>query len=135
VKMKPKFPTKIPLGKIKRIVQMDEEIGKVSNETLYLMEKSVEIFVKEIMEKTLAVTQSQNQKTITPLHLKTCAQTETLFDFLSDIMESVGVQNEVKRKLQTKKENKKEIKKRKYVDEEEDLQSSEETSQPEEHLL
>lgn len=46
---------------------MDEEIGKLKEETMNLIVKSVDLFVRELAKKSVET--AQGESPITPLHL------------------------------------------------------------------
>eukprot|EP00128_Syssomonas_multiformis_P018801 Colp12_sorted_trinity150504_noHs@7070 len=87
-KMK-KFRTRFPMARIKKIMQSDDEVGKVSVSAPVLISKALEMFLESILEKTCEYTRARNGKLITGGHVKECIQKEPQFDFLSDLVKNV----------------------------------------------
>ncbi|XP_056156589.1 dr1-associated corepressor isoform X2 [Lampris incognitus] len=74
---KKKYNARFPPARIKKIMQTDEEIGKVA--------AAVPVII------SCQVTQSRNAKTMTTSHLKQCIEREHQFDFLKDLVAAVPV--------------------------------------------
>ncbi|KAL6259255.1 hypothetical protein P5V15_009174 [Pogonomyrmex californicus] len=64
---KKKYNARFPAGRIKKIMQTDEEVGKVAQ----------------------AITSAKNAKTLSPSHMKQCILSESRFDFLKDLVKSL----------------------------------------------
>ena len=68
--MKRRGGEKLPLNKIKRIMQANRDIGKIQNGTPQLIGWAVEGFIEDLTKKAAAlVVQNQDAK-ITPSHVK-----------------------------------------------------------------
>uniref|UniRef100_A0A8C8RB32 Dr1-associated corepressor n=1 Tax=Pelusios castaneus TaxID=367368 RepID=A0A8C8RB32_9SAUR len=77
------------LARIKKIMQTDEEIGKVAAAVPVIISRALELFLESLLKKACQVTQSRNAKTMTTSHLKQCIELEQQFDFLKDLVASV----------------------------------------------
>ncbi|KAB1251582.1 Dr1-associated corepressor [Camelus dromedarius] len=97
---KKKYNARFPPARIKKIMQTDEEIGKVaaavpviicilSGAARFKGARALELFLESLLKKACQVTQSRNAKTMTTSHLKQCIELEQQFDFLKDLVASV----------------------------------------------
>ncbi|KAL7978243.1 hypothetical protein Chor_014782 [Crotalus horridus] len=76
-------------ARIKKIMQTDEEIGKVAAAVPVIISRALELFLESLLKTACHVTQSRNAKTMTTTHLKQCIEQEQQFDFLKDLVASV----------------------------------------------
>ncbi|XP_078458569.1 dr1-associated corepressor isoform X1 [Lampetra planeri] len=76
-------------ARIKKIMQTDEEVGKVAAAVPVIISRALELFLESLLTKACQVTQSRNAKTMTTSHLKQCIEAEQQFDFLKDLVSSV----------------------------------------------
>ncbi|KAG1925046.1 dr1-associated corepressor [Pimephales promelas] len=86
---KKKYNARFPPARIKKIMQTDEEIGKVAAAVPVIISRALELFLDSLLTKACHVTQSRNAKTMTTSHLKQCIELEQQFDFLKDLVASV----------------------------------------------
>ncbi|XP_038267680.1 dr1-associated corepressor isoform X2 [Dermochelys coriacea] len=86
---KKKYNARFPPARIKKIMQTDEEIGKVAAAVPVIISRALELFLESLLRKACQVTQSRNAKTMTTSHLKQCIELEQQFDFLKDLVASV----------------------------------------------
>ncbi|XP_071962259.1 uncharacterized protein [Antedon mediterranea] len=86
---KKKFNARFPPARIKKIMQTDEDIGKVSQAVPVLISKALEIFLEALVKKSHEKTKARNAKTMTRSHIKQCIENESKFDFLKDLVEGV----------------------------------------------
>ncbi|XP_069015236.1 dr1-associated corepressor isoform X4 [Embiotoca jacksoni] len=56
-------------ARIKKIMQTDEEIGKVAAAVPVIISRALELFLESLLTKACQVTQSRNAKTMTTSHL------------------------------------------------------------------
>jgi histone H3/H4 len=56
-------------ARIKKIMQSDEEVGKVAQAVPVIISRALELFVHSLLKKAEAVTAARNAKTLTPSHL------------------------------------------------------------------
>ena len=83
--MKTKFPT----ARIKRIMQADEEVGKVAQQTPIAVGKALELFMISMVSKSAEVAKEKGQRRVTAQMLKQVAETDEQFDFLHEIVGKV----------------------------------------------
>eukprot|EP01100_Stratorugosa_tubuloviscum_P012460 TRINITY_DN593_c1_g5_i1.p1 TRINITY_DN593_c1_g5~~TRINITY_DN593_c1_g5_i1.p1 ORF type:complete len:129 (-),score=39.51 TRINITY_DN593_c1_g5_i1:147-533(-) len=106
---KKKLNTKFPMARIKKIMQSDEDIGKIALAGPVLMSRCVELFIKDFVEKSVEIAREQKYSVITPAHLKLCVEKHNLFDFLQTIIDehaessTKSVKNSSKKKGRAKK--------------------------------
>uniref|UniRef100_A0A3P9JF13 Dr1-associated corepressor n=1 Tax=Oryzias latipes TaxID=8090 RepID=A0A3P9JF13_ORYLA len=86
---KKKYNARFPPARIKKIMQTDEEIGKVAAAVPVIISRALELFLESLLTKACQVTQSRNAKTMTMSHLKQCIELEQQFDFLKDLVATV----------------------------------------------
>ena len=77
---KPKFAP----GRIKKMMQEDDEIGRVAAAALPVVGKSIESFARDLITKAAAISEKDEdaKKTLAAAHIKQCVEAEPLFDFL-----------------------------------------------------
>ncbi|KAF3938204.1 hypothetical protein ABW19_dt0203122 [Dactylella cylindrospora] len=78
--------TKFPVARIKRIMQADEDVGKVAQVTPVIVSKALELFMVSLVTKAADQAKSRGSKRITAGHLKAAVNNEEQFDFLSEII-------------------------------------------------
>ncbi|KAL4450166.1 hypothetical protein ABPG77_010835 [Micractinium sp. CCAP 211/92] len=76
-------------ARIKRMMQSDEDVGKVAKASPVLIAKALDIFLASIVEGAAAIAESRGAKMLTASHLKAHIQGEVLLDFLRDTVEGV----------------------------------------------
>ncbi|KAM5540041.1 hypothetical protein V8D89_006181 [Ganoderma adspersum] len=81
--------TKFPVARIKRIMQKDEEVGKVAQATPVVISKALELFLAMIVEEASNVTIDRGSKRVEAYHLKHAIDTVDMLDFLKEIVEAV----------------------------------------------
>ncbi|XP_037531115.1 dr1-associated corepressor [Nematolebias whitei] len=86
---KKKYNARFPPARIKKIMQTDEEIGKVAAAVPVIISRALELFLESLLTKACQVTQARNAKTMTTSHLKHCIELEQQFDFLKDLVATV----------------------------------------------
>ncbi|WFC94985.1 hypothetical protein MBRA1_001624 [Malassezia brasiliensis] len=81
--------SKFPIARIKRIMQADEDVGKVAQATPVVISKALELFMQDIVACSVEHTRKSGGKRVAPYHLKRATQTNETFDFLKDIVDKV----------------------------------------------
>ncbi|KAJ7119514.1 histone-fold-containing protein [Mycena epipterygia] len=81
--------TKFPVARIKRIMQKDEEVGKVAQATPIVISKALELFLGLIIDEASKVTVERGSKKVEAYHLKHAVDTTEMLDFLKEIVEAV----------------------------------------------
>ncbi|XP_028160289.1 DNA polymerase epsilon subunit C [Ostrinia furnacalis] len=86
---KRKYNARFPAGRIKKIMQTDEEVGKVAQAVPIIISRTLELFVESLLSKAMQVTMARNAKTLSPSHVKQCILGESRFDFLRDLVKNI----------------------------------------------
>ncbi|KAF9025076.1 histone-fold-containing protein [Hymenopellis radicata] len=81
--------TKFPVARIKKIMQKDDEVGKVAQATPIVISKALELFLGLIVEEAHKVTAARGSKKVEAYHLKHAVETTEMLDFLKEIVEAV----------------------------------------------
>ncbi|KAI5849100.1 DNA polymerase-like protein epsilon subunit C [Tricharina praecox] len=82
--------TKFPVARIKRIMQADEDVGKVAQVTPVVVNKALELFMISLCDKASEEARLRNSKRITAGHLKQAILHVEQFDFLADIIQKIA---------------------------------------------
>ncbi|KAK6197681.1 NADH-cytochrome b5 reductase [Pestalotiopsis sp. IQ-011] len=97
--------TKFPTARIKRIMQADEEVGKVAQQTPIAVGKALELFMVQIVGKSADVAKDKNSKRITAQMLKQAVEGNPQWDFLQEIVAKVSEKEEKEPKGKKASEN------------------------------
>ena len=81
--------TKFPVARIKKIMQKDEEVGKVAQATPIVISKALELFLGLLVQESSKVTQNRGSKKVEAYHLKHAVDTTEILDFLKEIVQAV----------------------------------------------
>ncbi|XP_055342823.1 uncharacterized protein LOC129591261 [Paramacrobiotus metropolitanus] len=81
-----KFKTRFPPARIKKIMQTDEEVGKLSCAVPVIVSKSVELFTEILLHKSGEIALGRGARTLSIDHIKQCVEQEHKFDFLREIV-------------------------------------------------
>ncbi|KAL2156537.1 hypothetical protein VTH82DRAFT_1282 [Thermothelomyces myriococcoides] len=81
--------TKFPTARIKRIMQADEEVGKVAQQTPIAVGKALELFMVALVTKSAEVARQRNSKRVSAQMLKQVVEGDDQWDFLRDIVSKV----------------------------------------------
>ncbi|KAL4891795.1 histone-fold-containing protein [Aspergillus ambiguus] len=81
--------TKFPVARIKRIMQADEDVGKVAQVTPIAVSKALELFMISLVTKAAKEAKDRNSKRVTASHLKQAVAKDDVLDFLADIIAKV----------------------------------------------
>ncbi len=81
--------TKFPVARIKRIMQADEDVGKVAQATPTAVSKALELFMINIITKAAHEASARQSKRVTAAHLKQAVLADEGLDFLVEIVEKV----------------------------------------------
>ncbi|KAK2192450.1 hypothetical protein NP493_31g05022 [Ridgeia piscesae] len=80
---------RFPPARIKKIMQKDEDVGKVASPVPIIISRALELFIESLLSKTNEVTTARKAKTLTTSHIKSIILSETTFDFLKDLVTDV----------------------------------------------
>ncbi|KAM5345451.1 hypothetical protein ACJ41O_011313 [Fusarium nematophilum] len=86
--------TKFPTARIKRIMQADEEVGKVAQQTPIAVGKALELFMIQLVTKSADVAREKGSKRVTAPMLKQVVETDEQWDFLREIVSRVENEKE-----------------------------------------
>ncbi|KAK3332511.1 hypothetical protein B0T19DRAFT_105137 [Cercophora scortea] len=81
--------TKFPTARIKRIMQADEEVGKVAQQTPIAVGKALEMFMVNLVTKSADVAREKNSKRVSAQMLKQVVESDDQWDFLREIVSRV----------------------------------------------
>ena len=59
----------LPLARIKKIMQSDEEVGKVAAPVPVIISRALELFTETLLMRAKKVTAQRGARTLTPSHL------------------------------------------------------------------
>ncbi|CAH2053902.1 unnamed protein product [Thlaspi arvense] len=76
-------------ARIKKIMQADEDVGKIALAVPVLVSKSLELFLQDLCDRTYEITLERGAKTVSSLHLKHCVERYNVFDFLREVVSKV----------------------------------------------
>ena len=80
--------TRFPLARIKKIIQKNEEIGKIAHSVPFLIAKGLEHFLEDILMKVKEDFPMTNEK-LGPSHLKEVVKKHPSCEFLAEIFKEV----------------------------------------------
>uniref|UniRef100_A0A3Q7F6H9 Transcription factor CBF/NF-Y/archaeal histone domain-containing protein n=1 Tax=Solanum lycopersicum TaxID=4081 RepID=A0A3Q7F6H9_SOLLC len=105
--MRKKLDTRFPAARIKKIMQADEDVGKIAMAVPVLVSKALELFLQDLCDRTYDITLRRGAKTVNSLHFPTqnlkpvsgnpyatyerkhCVQSYNVFDFLREVVSKV----------------------------------------------
>ncbi|KAH9961782.1 histone-fold-containing protein [Russula dissimulans] len=82
--------TKFPVARIKKIMQKDEEVGKVAQATPIVISKALELFLQLVVDEAARVTTARGSKKVEAYHLKHAIEKTEMLDFLKELVEGVS---------------------------------------------
>lgn len=82
---KKKKTTVFPVSRLKKIMQSNENVGKISASVPVVASKAVELFLKEFVELCVEEMKSKEGKRVTNTHLITVVKSNPKFKFLENI--------------------------------------------------
>lgn len=87
---KKKYNARFPAGRIKKIMQMDDDVGKIAHAVPVVISRSVELFVNSLLNHTANITREKNAKTVSLSHTKQCILNVQKFEFLKDLVKNIA---------------------------------------------
>ncbi|PLW23590.1 hypothetical protein PCASD_11393 [Puccinia coronata f. sp. avenae] len=81
--------SRFPVARIKKIMQADEDVGKVAQATPLLVSKAVELFMQSLVEAAVLEAERRGSRKVQAYHLKQAIQITPAFDFLKDIVAKI----------------------------------------------
>lgn len=82
-----KIKTHFPLARIKKIMQSDEDIGKVAQATPIIVGRALECFMINLLQVSIGEARKSGVKRISASHIKQAVESTENFDFLMDAVE------------------------------------------------
>ncbi|CAJ0589961.1 unnamed protein product [Cylicocyclus nassatus] len=82
---------KIQPTRIKKVMQSDEEIGRMVASVPVAIGRAMEHFAEKFLQAAAQATQMSNSRTLTPAHMKQAMMANPHFHFLADIFKEVAV--------------------------------------------
>lgn len=86
---KKKYDARFSPSRIKKIMQSDEEVGKIGSSVPLIMSKALEMFIESLLKEASAVTKSRNSRTLTTADLKTAVNRKEEFVILRDLLATI----------------------------------------------
>ncbi|XP_074603072.1 negative cofactor 2 alpha [Brevipalpus obovatus] len=86
---KKKYNCRFPPARIKKIMQADEEVGKVAAVVPLIISRALELFVEALLTESSKITIARSARTLTPPHLKACISSNSQFSFLKDFVSTI----------------------------------------------
>ncbi|GAB1601671.1 dr1-associated corepressor-like [Argonauta hians] len=86
---KKKYNARFPPARIKKIMQTDEEVGKVAAAVPVIISRALELFIESLILKSSKTTQTRQARTLTTAHIKQTIESEKKFDFLRDLVVNI----------------------------------------------
>ncbi|TGZ58447.1 hypothetical protein CRM22_009646 [Opisthorchis felineus] len=84
-----KFTARFPTTRIKKIMQLDEEIGKLAATVPPVVSRALELFMEELVSQAYDLTATRNSRTISPSCIKHVIDSNPTFDFLRNLVMDV----------------------------------------------
>ncbi len=84
-----KGTTAFPIARIKKIMQSDDDVGKIATNTPALVGKALECLMEDLLRDSAAVALQRRAKTLTPSHIKASVGGRAQFDFLRPLVANV----------------------------------------------
>ncbi|XKL63492.1 hypothetical protein PGB90_005856 [Kerria lacca] len=89
---KKKYNARFPAGRIKKIMQMDDDVGKIAHAVpvvIYILLSSSIFYISKSIIYTANITRERNAKTLSLTHTKHCILKEQKFDFLKELVKNI----------------------------------------------
>ncbi|KAF6772723.1 hypothetical protein AHF37_07688 [Paragonimus kellicotti] len=83
---KRKFTARFPTTRIKKIMQLDEDIGKVTATVPPVVSRALELFMEQLITRAYALTANKNSRTISPSCIKHIIDQDETFSFLRNLV-------------------------------------------------
>ncbi|GAA5866332.1 hypothetical protein JCM3774_006618 [Rhodotorula dairenensis] len=80
---------RFPLARIKKMIQQDEDVGKVAQATPIVVSKALELFLASLVSSCVKDAESRASTKLTPYGLKRAVNSTAMLDFCADIVESI----------------------------------------------
>lgn len=81
-----RIKTHFPAARIKKIMQSDEDIGKVAQATPVVVGRALEIFMANLVESAIVEAKTAGFRRIAASHVRAAVENTEQFDFLVDVV-------------------------------------------------
>lgn len=81
-----RIKTHFPAARIKKIMQSDEDIGKVAQATPVVVGRALEIFMANLVETAIIEANKAGVRRIAASHIRAAVENTEQFDFLVDVV-------------------------------------------------
>lgn len=81
-----KIKTHFPAARIKKIMQSDEDIGKVAQVTPVVVGRALEIFMANLVDHAIVEAKKAGVRRIAASHIRSAVENTEQFDFLVDVV-------------------------------------------------
>ncbi|ELP94160.1 DNA polymerase epsilon subunit C, putative [Entamoeba invadens IP1] len=98
--------TLLPSARVKRIMQEDEDVGKMASNVPLVIARATELFLIDLIKKTNAIAEEKQSKSINLSHLCECVKQNTAFDFLVELVQNKMAENPPEERKRAKKDEK-----------------------------
>ena len=78
----------LPPARVKRIMQEDEEVGKMAAGVPIVISRATELFLIDLIKKTNEVAEEKKSKSVNLTHLLECCKNTPEFDFLVEMVQT-----------------------------------------------
>uniref|UniRef100_A0A182QFH2 Nuclear transcription factor Y subunit gamma n=1 Tax=Anopheles farauti TaxID=69004 RepID=A0A182QFH2_9DIPT len=78
----------MPLSRIKRIMKLDENVSKISDDAVIVLEKATDFFIQELTHQGWIHTKQMKRRTLKRSDVTMAASPNEQFDFLIDIIDT-----------------------------------------------
>ncbi|KAK9822368.1 hypothetical protein WJX81_002563 [Elliptochloris bilobata] len=72
--------------RIKRMMQTDDEVGKIAQPTPVLIGRACELFVQKLCSGAATIASGKEARTLTPAHIKAYVSSDANMDFLLEVV-------------------------------------------------
>eukprot|EP00092_Neocalanus_flemingeri_P107996 GFUD01138621.1.p1 GENE.GFUD01138621.1~~GFUD01138621.1.p1 ORF type:complete len:223 (-),score=72.50 GFUD01138621.1:68-736(-) len=93
---------RFPPSHIKRMMQQDEDIGKVAQAVPAMLARALELFSSILVQQAGMVTKERNAKTMSQEHVVTAIKEDSRLDFLLHLVEGMGGERKKKKENNVK---------------------------------
>ncbi|KAH9386415.1 Dr1-associated corepressor [Nematocida major] len=84
--LKKKTKCRFPIARIKKIMQIDEEIGKVSTSAPIVISHAIEMFLVSLLKQMEADAKQKLSKKILLSHLEACVEKDPKLEFIKALL-------------------------------------------------
>ncbi|ORY83292.1 histone-fold-containing protein, partial [Protomyces lactucae-debilis] len=78
------WKSRFPVARIKKIMQADDDVGKVAQVVPVVISKALELFMQSLVTAAAQQAMATGHKRVLPGHLKMAVKQDTTFDFLEE---------------------------------------------------